>query len=85
MYLRPRSSSAGALELDFTAMDRFMSDVLGTIKEEGSLIARVFPPQQDVLLAFAERVANEVVSAQCGVCNLTGRFKSADRPFVRCP
>lgn len=43
-------------------MDKFMSEVLDQVKEEGSLIARVFPADQDVLLAYADRVAVEVVS-----------------------
>lgn len=48
--------------IDFSAMDHFMSSVLDILRREGSLIARVFPPQADVLLYFLERVANDVVS-----------------------
>ncbi|KAJ9474702.1 Recyclin-1 [Pseudozyma hubeiensis] len=47
--------------LDFTAMDAFMAEVLANLQTDGSLVARVFPPEQQVLLAFASRVANEVV------------------------
>ncbi|TKY89075.1 hypothetical protein EX895_001606 [Sporisorium graminicola] len=47
--------------LDFTAMDAFMVDTLASLETNGSLVARVFPPEQQVLLAFASRVANEVV------------------------
>ncbi|SPO28865.1 related to RCY1 - F-box protein involved in recycling plasma membrane proteins [Ustilago trichophora] len=47
--------------LDFTAMDAFMADVLASLQTDGSLVARVFPPEQQVLLAFASRIANEVV------------------------
>ncbi|KDN53498.1 hypothetical protein K437DRAFT_241668 [Tilletiaria anomala UBC 951] len=50
------------VRLDFTPMDRFMSDVLETVRTDGSLIARVFPPEQDVVLAFADRVAGEVIA-----------------------
>ncbi|GAA5912094.1 hypothetical protein JCM8208_001026 [Rhodotorula glutinis] len=48
--------------IDFSAMDHFMSSVLDILRREGSLIARVFPPQADVLLYFLERIANDVVS-----------------------
>ena len=48
--------------IDFSAMDHFMSSVLDVLSREGSLIARVFPPQADVLLYFLERIANDVVS-----------------------
>ncbi|SJX64394.1 related to RCY1-F-box protein involved in recycling plasma membrane proteins [Sporisorium reilianum f. sp. reilianum] len=47
--------------LDFTAMDAFMADTLASLDTNGSLVARVFPPEQQVLLAFASRVTNEVV------------------------
>ena len=47
--------------LDFTAMDAFMAETLASLETNGSLVARVFPPEQQVLLAFASRVANEVV------------------------
>ncbi len=47
--------------LDFTAMDAFMVDVLSGLETDGSLVARVFPPEQQMLLAFASRIANEVV------------------------
>ncbi|PWN50612.1 hypothetical protein IE53DRAFT_343779 [Violaceomyces palustris] len=52
----------GHFALDFTAMDAFMSEVVKSVREEGSLIARIFPPEQDVLLAFADRVASDVIS-----------------------
>lgn len=39
-----------------------MSSILSILTSEGALIARVFPPQADVLLYFLERVANDVVS-----------------------
>ena len=52
----------GEVRLDFTPMDSFMKEVLATVKSDGCLIARVFPPEQDVVLAFADRVAGEVVS-----------------------
>lgn len=47
--------------LDFTAMDAFMTELLQTLQTEGSLVARVFPPEQQVLLTFASRIANEVL------------------------
>lgn len=48
--------------IDFSAMDEFMTSTLAILTSEGSLIARVFPPEADVLLYFLERVANDVVS-----------------------
>lgn len=55
------SASQSRPALDFTAMDAFMADVLSSLTTDGSLVARVFPPEQQVLLAFASRIANEVV------------------------
>ncbi|KAJ1024740.1 hypothetical protein NDA16_002780 [Ustilago loliicola] len=55
------SSPQSQHSLDFTAMDSFMADVLSGLQTDGSLVARVFPPEQQVLLAFASRIANEVV------------------------
>lgn len=43
-------------------MDLFITSILAILKEEGSRAVRVFPPDANVLLSFAERVANEVVS-----------------------
>ncbi|SJL10333.1 uncharacterized protein ARMOST_13717 [Armillaria ostoyae] len=48
-------------ELDFDAMDEFMTAILGSIVEYGSRAVRVFPPASDVLVSFADRVATEVV------------------------
>ncbi|KAI0323382.1 hypothetical protein GY45DRAFT_1264660 [Cubamyces sp. BRFM 1775] len=48
-------------ELDFTAMDEFIADILGALQEHGSRAVRVFPPEANVLLSFADRLANEVV------------------------
>ncbi|PFH53495.1 hypothetical protein AMATHDRAFT_73316 [Amanita thiersii Skay4041] len=48
-------------ELDFDAMDEFMSAVLTSIEEHGSRAVRVFPPASQVLVSFAERLANDVV------------------------
>lgn len=48
--------------LDFDAMDGFMAHVLGSVKEHGRRAVRVFPPDAGVLIAFADRLATEVVS-----------------------
>ncbi|GJN90561.1 hypothetical protein Rhopal_003573-T1 [Rhodotorula paludigena] len=48
--------------IDFSAMDHWMQSILTVLSREGSLIARVFPPEADVLLYFLERIANDVVS-----------------------
>ena len=47
--------------LDFDAMDEFMAHIFASIREHGSRAVRVFPPPSQVLLAFADRVVNEVV------------------------
>ena len=51
--------------LDFDAMDAFISAILSILKKEGSRAVRIFPPDSNVLLSFAERIANDVVSARC--------------------
>lgn len=43
-------------------MNAYITDVLRVISREGSLIARVFPLEADVLVYFTERIANDVVS-----------------------
>ncbi|KAL4253675.1 Exocyst complex component Sec10-like protein [Abortiporus biennis] len=48
-------------KLDFDAMDGFMNDVVNALRENGSRAVRVFPPEANVLVSFAERLANEVV------------------------
>ncbi|EDR10470.1 uncharacterized protein LACBIDRAFT_248167 [Laccaria bicolor S238N-H82] len=61
----PSSSSQNFLPdntLDFEAMDEFMSLILDSIAEHGSRAVRVFPPSSGVLIAFAEKLAGEVVS-----------------------
>lgn len=50
-----------AAALDFTPMDKFINDIIEIVKEDGEIIARVFPPEQDVLLAYADRVAQDVI------------------------
>jgi hypothetical protein len=42
-------------------MDEFMTFVLNAILEHGSRAVRVFPRESGVLIAFAERIAGEVV------------------------
>lgn len=48
--------------IDFSAMDEFMDHVQGVVTKEGTLIARVFPPDSDALVYFTDRLANDVVS-----------------------
>ena len=47
--------------LNFDAMDAFITQVLNVLKVHGGRAVRVFPPEANVLLSFAERIANEVV------------------------
>lgn len=58
MFIHPSSSKN---RLDFTPMDEFMSQILEAISEHGARAVRIFPPPAQVLIAFADRVANEVV------------------------
>ena len=48
--------------IDFSAMDAYMKSILAVISRDGGLIARVFPPEADVLIYFTERIANDVIS-----------------------
>ncbi|KAF8635631.1 hypothetical protein AX15_000269 [Amanita polypyramis BW_CC] len=48
-------------QLDFDAMDEFISVALTSIKDHGSCAVRVFPPAAQVLIYFADRLANEVI------------------------
>lgn len=48
-------------QLDFDAMDTFMGAVLSALKEHGSRAVRVFPPETNVLISFADRLASDVV------------------------
>ncbi|OSX58161.1 hypothetical protein POSPLADRAFT_1185030 [Postia placenta MAD-698-R-SB12] len=48
-------------QLDFDAMDTFMGTVLSALKEHGSRAVRVFPPETNVLISFADRLASDVV------------------------
>ncbi|KAF5392670.1 hypothetical protein D9757_000887 [Collybiopsis confluens] len=48
-------------QLAFDAMDDFMSTVLKALSEHGSRAVRVFLPEAGVLIAFADRVASDVV------------------------
>jgi hypothetical protein len=47
--------------LDFTPMDDFMSQILEAIGEHGARAVRIFPPGAQVLIAFADRLATDVV------------------------
>ncbi|KAH0831046.1 exocyst complex component Sec10-domain-containing protein [Lanmaoa asiatica] len=58
----PSANFTKDTRLDFTAMDGFMSRVLTAIEEDGARAFRVFPRESGVLLAFAERVAGDVIS-----------------------
>ncbi|OSC99757.1 hypothetical protein PYCCODRAFT_1372367 [Trametes coccinea BRFM310] len=58
---KPLDNFTNESELDFTAMDEFIADILKALEEHGSRAVRVFPPDANVLIAFAERLANEVV------------------------
>jgi hypothetical protein len=58
-------------------MDEFMGTVLASLREHGARAVRVFPPAAQVLLAFADRIAGEIVSLPSMPCSMS--------PFVLCP
>lgn len=55
--------ATGAVSLDFTPMDGIISRIVQHIQDEGTFIARVFPPEQEVLLEWGRGMADEMVSA----------------------
>ncbi|EPQ50311.1 hypothetical protein GLOTRDRAFT_50733 [Gloeophyllum trabeum ATCC 11539] len=52
-------TETGALAFD--AMDILMTNVLEALRDHGARAVRVFPPESNVLLSFADRIAVEVV------------------------
>ena len=56
-----------------------MKHVLYIVKREGELIARVFPPQADVLIYFTERIANDVISEY--ITTLLSAAQSLEAPL----
>lgn len=65
--------------LDFTAMDAFMSRALAALQEDGAMAMRVFPPEAGVLLAYAERLAGEVVGEY--ISPLLSEARNLGTPF----
>lgn len=53
--------SSSEHSLDFTPMDEFMGSVLSALREHGARAVCAFPPAAQVLLAFADRIAGEIV------------------------
>ncbi|KAF9458630.1 exocyst complex component Sec10-domain-containing protein [Collybia nuda] len=64
--------------LDFTAMDEFMGSVLASLHEHGARAVRVFPPAAQVLLAFGDRIAGEVVGEYVGTLLTRARELQAE-------
>ncbi|KAI0759399.1 exocyst complex component Sec10-like protein [Trametes elegans] len=58
---KPLDNFTNDAELDFTAMDGFLADILSALEEHGARAVRVFPSDANVLISFADRLANEVV------------------------
>jgi recyclin-1 len=76
--------------LDFTPMDDFMYQILEAISEHGARAVRVFPPPAQVLIAFADRLATEVVRQilTCGFRSrgsMVCRWESTSRPCLNGP
>ncbi|KZT40123.1 hypothetical protein SISSUDRAFT_983859 [Sistotremastrum suecicum HHB10207 ss-3] len=61
-HWNPLKNFTSKNELEFNAMDEFMAYIMHSIREDGDIVVRVFPPASGVLLAFSTRLANEVVS-----------------------
>lgn len=62
----PTSGRNFAPILNFTPMDTVMTHIIAQFRAEGELVARLFPPEQGVLLAWADMVLRELVSLPCG-------------------
>ena len=60
MFLYSVSRQANTLQFD--AMDEFISHLIEVINTSGKEAVTIFPPDSNVLLLFAERLANDVVS-----------------------
>ncbi|EGG06017.1 uncharacterized protein MELLADRAFT_87530 [Melampsora larici-populina 98AG31] len=67
--------------VDFRPMETYMRHVLETITREGSLIARVFPPDATVLLHFIERIAVDVLSEY--ITTLLSSAQSLPQPLFQ--
>ncbi|KAG0143716.1 hypothetical protein CROQUDRAFT_48442 [Cronartium quercuum f. sp. fusiforme G11] len=67
--------------VDFRPMKNYMRHVLESISREGSLIARVFPPQGNVLLYFVERIAIDVISEY--ITTLLSSAQSLPQPLFQ--
>lgn len=67
--------------VDFRPMETYMRHVLETITREGSLIARVFPPEATVLLHFIERIAVDVLSEY--ITTLLSSAQSLPQPLFQ--
>ncbi|KAK4054487.1 F-box protein: endocytic membrane traffic, recycling ReCYcling 1 [Microbotryomycetes sp. JL201] len=65
--------------IDFSPMDAYMNAVLNVLKKDGSLIARVFPPQADVLIYFLERISNDIISEY--ITQLLSEAQSLQNPL----
>lgn len=48
--------------IDFSAMDAFVNHVLEVAQKEGYIIAKIFPPNTDVLVQFNEKIMTDIVS-----------------------
>lgn len=73
----PSGDSADGI--DFSAMDGYMKHIIAVLNREGSLIARVFPPEADVLIYFMERIANDVISDY--ITNLLSAAQPLEHPL----
>lgn len=65
--------------LNFDAMDEFISAILASIIDHGSRAVRVFPPASQVLIAFADRVAIEVVCSLSSPILIIRQVQCVDR------
>ncbi|CAO1628766.1 unnamed protein product [Parajaminaea phylloscopi] len=61
-FVMPTSGQAFTPTLNFTPMDGVMSHLVTQFRAEGEIIARVFPPEQQVLLAWADQILVHLLS-----------------------
>ncbi|KAK4056683.1 F-box protein: endocytic membrane traffic, recycling ReCYcling 1 [Microbotryomycetes sp. JL221] len=65
--------------IDFSPMDNFMNAVLTVLRKDGSLLARTFPAEADVVIFLLERIANDIISEY--ITQLLSEAQSLQNPL----
>lgn len=63
LYRKHPTDETAVPSLNFTAMDSIMRGVVENFQSEGKVIARIFPPEQGVLLVWGAKMLEQLVSA----------------------